>query len=74
MTTQTDIGNSEQVRKIADQVDLPADLHGRTFTVHRKTGGVTVHGEAATDSIAFSVVTAGGAGQYAILRFARGMQ
>ena len=52
-----------------DRLQLPADLHGRTFTVHRKSAGVTVRSQWATDSIVFDVATTGGAGQYAILRF-----
>lgn len=56
---------------VSDRVSLPADLHGRSFTEFRKTGGVEVRSKFATDSVAFSVTTSGGAGQYAILRFAK---
>lgn len=54
---------------VVDRVPLPPDLHGRSYTLHRKTAGVTIRSAHATESLVFDVVTTAGAGQYAILRF-----
>jgi hypothetical protein len=56
---------------IRDRLELPVDLHGRSYTVHRTTTGVTIRSGGATGSIVFNAATAGGNGQYAILKFAR---